>query len=117
MKLILRYPDATEAQIIHLKSFLSHKHNLADTKIDVNRHVLNEGEMGAGGITDSLTAIISAATEPLTELVKCLQEYIKNFKGDIEIIREDKTVIKISGRPNKNMQQLIKQILDSDTSK
>ena len=66
--------------------------------------------MAIGEILSSLTAFISTANNPLTELVKCLQTYIQSFRTTIEIKVGDNAV-KIESKNPEDTQKIVSEIL------
>lgn len=88
IKIILAEEPSVEG-IIFLKSFIDKASidGLEETEIDRTVHA--EGQMGAGMLLNSITAIIHAAEKPLIELVKCLQKYVDNYSTMITIPTKD----------------------------
>jgi len=86
--------------------------NLGLEKIDVVERGYQEGSLGLGEIINSLNILITSASAPLVELVKCIQVYISLSKSSVEIETADGTKIKVEGKGNpielaNSVQQLI----------
>jgi hypothetical protein len=111
--------EDAEKQVINFKNFLE-KQSIEDLdELLVKRTEHQEGQMGVGGILGSVSGVIRAASQPLTELVKCLQKYIQSFNTEIEIkISEgEKTkYVKLSGKDPKKVEDLVKLILADNSN-
>jgi hypothetical protein len=68
----------------NLKSFID-QHGITGLTTDIERKPAPEGAMGVGDLLLAVKAIIEAAQAPLTELVKCLQKYVENYRTSITI--------------------------------
>lgn len=108
-----------EKQVINLKNFLE-KQTIEDfEELLVKRSEFQEGQMGAGIILGSVSGVIRAASQPLTELVKCLQKYIASFNTEIEIKILDgqkEKYVKLSGKDPKKVEDLVKLILADNSN-
>jgi hypothetical protein len=91
---ILLPQEQSKQGIIHLKNFIDREsiEGIAGTEIERVEHL--PGQMGAGDLLSSIRTTIEAASEPLVQLVKCLQKYVDNYRtvitiptknGDIEL--------------------------------
>ena len=68
----------------HLLKYLETHIFSDEITLDAGKSVQEDGAMSTG-IVSSIVAIVNSVNEPLVELVKCLQEYIKLFKSEITI--------------------------------
>jgi hypothetical protein len=70
---ILLPHDSPKQGVINLKNFIDRAAISGIEQAEIERAPHEDGQMGAGILLNSITTIISAATEPLIVLVKCLQ--------------------------------------------
>lgn len=82
---ILLPADSPRQGIISLKDHIDRAGIPGVEKTEIERTPHGEGQMGGGILVNSLVTIISAAAEPLVELVKCLQKYVENYRTKITI--------------------------------
>jgi hypothetical protein len=75
---------ASPESTANLKSFIDHQ-GIPGIATDIERKAVPEGAMGVGDLLLAVKAIIEAAQAPLTELVKCLQKYVENYRTSITI--------------------------------
>ena len=101
---ILLPEDGPQEGIINLKNFIDRAGipGMELTEIERGPHL--EGQMGAGVLLNSIATIISAATDPLVELVKCLQRYVDNYRTKIIIPTKDGNIVLEHGRGMKAQQ-------------
>jgi hypothetical protein len=78
LHILLQGENAVNAAI-RLKEFIESSYIDGLERAKVDRNVLKPGEMGAGDLLGSITAIIEAAEKPLVELVKCLQKFVDQY--------------------------------------
>lgn len=97
--------------IVNLKSFIDRAYIEGIDKTEINRSIEPDGQMGAGNILDSVKTIIEAAEKPLTELVKCLLQYVKNYRTEIRIPTKNGDIILSHGRSMKPEQ--LKELVSS----
>jgi hypothetical protein len=77
--------------------------------VEIERAPHGDGQMGAGDLLNSIQVLITAASEPLVELVKCLQKYADNYRTRITIPTKNGDIILEHGRSMKveQLQSLI----------
>jgi hypothetical protein len=98
--------DSNKTGIINLKNYLEKASIDGVDEIEVNRTEHADDQMGAGAILSSITALISSAKNPLTELIKCLQKYVDNFRTKVRIPDGKGGVIEISHGRSMTPEQL-----------
>ena len=81
--------ENAQKQIVHLKKYIESKRIDTLEHVEINKSALMNGQMSSGTFLDSITLLISSAQTPISELVKCLQIYIQNFKTEIHIKNEN----------------------------
>jgi hypothetical protein len=116
MELQISLPENAPRQgVLNLKEFLDRAgiDGVERTKIDTAP--LEEGEMGVGELLNSITAIISAAAEPLVELVRCLHKYAENYRTRLTITANNVTINIEHGKSMKTEQlkELMKDLVVS----
>ncbi len=105
MEIKILLPDDSPKQgIINLKNFIDRAGIPGVEQTEIERGPHGEGQMGAGILLNSLATIISAATDPLIELVKCLQKYVENYRTKITIPTKDGNIVLEHGRDMKSEQ-------------
>lgn len=112
MELTIKFSDdLTLDHVIELKNFIDEESidGVQDTSID--KATLQKDQMG-GAIFLSITAFIQAASQPLTELVKCLQKYVDTYRTPIELSTKDGIKIKIDKGRSLSAHELI-EIIDA----
>lgn len=86
MEIQFSLPEQESPQgIINLKNYIDKAGIEGISETVVLRATHKENEMGAGNILSTLKSYIDAAQKPLTELIKCLQLYVKNYRTEITI--------------------------------
>lgn len=112
-KIIIEVNEEINLQkhLINLREFVEKRNIEGLDMIDLTERQVEEGKMAIGEILSSLTAIISAANNPLTELVKCLQVYIQSFRTSIEIKVGDNS-IKIDSKKPEETEIIVSKILE-----
>ena len=113
---ILLPKDSSKEGIIQLKEFIDRASIPGINKTEIQRAPVVEGQMGIGDILNSIRAIIGAATDPLVELVKCLQKYADNYRTEITIPTSNGNIIISHGRSMKTEQlkKLVVAIQNTD---
>ena len=111
MKLDLILTDDNKQGIINLKSFIDRAGIEGVESTDIERTIHEDGQMGAGDLLNSVKTIIEAAEKPLTELVKCLLQYVRNYRTEIRIPTKNGDIILSHGRSMKPEQ--LKEIVSS----
>ena len=114
MELQIRFSEqATQAQLLNLKKEID-KYRIPELeKIDLDRNESEVGGMsGLGNFVGSLVALITAAKNPLTELVKCLQIYTKKYRTELEVIVGD-IHVNIKSDNIKKDEDIVKSILEA----
>lgn len=102
MELLISLPEEESKQgVINLKSFIDKASIEGLESAQIGRKVHANDQMGAGDILNSVKLIIEAATDPLVELVKCLQKYVDNYRTIITIPTKDGNVELKHGRSMK----------------
>ena len=106
---ILLPDDSPEQGILHLKAFIDRAGITGIEQSEIERGPHEDGQMGAGILLNSIATIISAATEPLVELFKCLLTYVENYRTKIIIPTKDGNIILEHGRGMKaeQVQELV----------
>jgi len=112
MEINIVIPESTPRDLINLNDFILKQsiEGLQDPKIE--QVPAGSGEMGPG-IFESIKTLISAASKPLVELIKCLQKYADNYRTEIVIKTPDKDVTIKKGRAMTadEIQALVTEIL------
>lgn len=98
--------DNNKSGIINLKNFIEKASIDGVETVEINRDIHSDGEMGAGAILSSITAMLSAVKNPLTELVKCLQKYVDNFRTTLKVSDGKGGFIEISHGRSMSPEQL-----------
>jgi hypothetical protein len=113
MDLDIILSDGNKQGIVNLKSFIDKADidGVDSTVIKRAEHL--DGQMGAGDILNSIKTIIEAAEKPLTELVQCLLQYVKNYRTEIRIPTKNGDIVLSHGRSMKPEQ--LKDIVSSIT--
>ena len=76
--------DARAEAIINLRKHLKQKGpDKVTYEIETTKEI--KGQQGVGDVLNSIQAVLSASTTPLTALVNCLLEYIHTFNTEIII--------------------------------
>lgn len=114
---ILLPVDSSKEGVIHLKDFIDDACIQGIEKTEVERAPHDEGQMGAGILLNSIATLITAATEPLVELVKCLQKYAENYRTVITIPTKNGNIILEHGRSMKaeQLRDLVVAIQNNNT--
>jgi hypothetical protein len=116
MELQISLPDDSPRQgVLNLKDFLDRARIDGVEKTVIETAPLKDGAMGAGELLNSITAIISAAAEPLVELVRCLQKYAENYRTRLTITSNNVTINIEHGKSMKTEQlkELMKDLVVS----
>lgn len=93
MELQISLPDDSPRQgILNLKKFIDKAAIEGVEKTEIETAPLADGSMGVGELLNSITTIISAATEPLVELVRCLHKYAENYRTRLTITSNNVTI-------------------------
>ena len=114
MKLRLSLPaQSSLQQVVYLKGLIveSAIDGIGDVEIE-RASVLSDGMSGLGNFANTIVAVVSASSRPLSELVKCLNTFIENFRTEVEISVGDKKVVLKSGNL-KQSEELVKTILQA----
>lgn len=82
---ILLPQEQSKHGAINLKKFIDQASIEGLESTEIERAAHGNGQMGLGDLLNSVKTIIEAATEPLVELVKCLQKYADNYRTVITI--------------------------------
>lgn len=86
MEIQIQLPQEQSKQgIINLKNFIDRASIKGVERTDIERAAHGNGQMGLGDLLGSVKTIIEAASEPLVELVECLQRYVDNYRTVIII--------------------------------
>jgi len=101
---ILLPDDSPKQGIIHLKNFIDKEAIPGLESIEIQRVQHAEDQMGAGMLLNSIATVITAATDPLVALVKCLQKYVENYRTVITIPTKEGNIILEHGRGMKSEQ-------------
>ena len=86
---VLLPADAPMDRIIFLKDYIDKNSIEGIENTEIERLPHGNGQMGAGGIINSIKTLIEAAEKPVTELVKCLLRYVENYRTEITIPTKD----------------------------
>jgi hypothetical protein len=114
MNLDIILSDDNKRGIVNLKSFIDKADIEGIDSTEIKRADHADGQMGAGDILNSVKTIIEAAEKPLTELVRCLLQYVKNFRTEIRIPTKNGDIVLSHGRSMKPEQ--LKEIVTAITS-
>ena len=101
---ILLPDDSPKQGIIHLKNFIDKEAIEGIDSTEIQRTPHEDGQMGAGMLMNSIATVITAATDPLVALVKCLQKYVENYRTVITIPTKDGNIVLEHGRGMKSEQ-------------
>jgi hypothetical protein len=91
-------PDTPKEGVTKLKDFIDRAEIDGIERTEIERAPHAVGQMGAGSLLNSIAAIISAATDPLVQLVNCLQKYVDNYRTRITIPTKDGDIVLEHGR-------------------
>ena len=100
--------------IINLKSFIDNADIEGVDETEISRTQVASGQMGAGDILNSVKMLIEAAEKPLTELVNCLLQFVKNYRTEIRIPTKNGDIVLSHGRSMKPEQ--LKEIVTAISS-
>lgn len=100
-----------ESLAVALKEHLSASHVPGIEYIDFKKVDSIKGQMGVGEILGSLSVVIKAANEPLTELAKSLRDFVQSFRTNVEIRKGDQ-VVKISSSHPQKIEELVKILME-----
>ena len=112
MELQLLLPDSNpKNELINLKNFIDRASIDGMEITEIARSEQEEithtnGQMGAGEIIAAVRTIIEAAAEPLTQLVKCLERYVNNYRTTITIATKKGNEIKLEHGRSMTPEQL-----------
>jgi hypothetical protein len=113
---ILLPKESPKTAANNLKVFIEKAsiNGLYSVKVERVQH--SQDQMGAGDILNSIQTIIEAASEPLVELVKCLQKYVDNYRTVITIPTRNGNIELKQGRSMKSeeIKDLITSIQKND---
>ena len=93
--------DVSGQGVIMLKRYIEKADITGLQQAEIEQTAGGAGQMGAGELLNSICAMISAATEPLVELVKCLQKYVDNYRTRVTIHTQNGEVVLEHGRSMK----------------
>ena len=114
MELQISLPDDSPRQgILNLKTFIDRAGIDGVEKTEIQTATLEDGAMGAGELLNSITTIISAATEPIVELIKTLHKYAENYRTKLTITANNVTIKIEHGKSMKTEQlkELMKDLV------
>ncbi|THH34336.1 hypothetical protein [Neolewinella litorea] len=77
--------EKSKQSIVNLKNYMDKVSIDGVYSIEIDRAEHFSGQLGYGNILNSITTVVEAATEPLVELVKCLEKYVSNYRTVITI--------------------------------
>ncbi|MBR4267275.1 MAG: hypothetical protein IKQ46_14565 [Bacteroidales bacterium] len=103
MKIKIEYTkgNASSEDLMAMKTFIEKKKVDTLKKVEVATKKPKKGEMGPG-LANALTALIGAATGPLTTLAEALVELVKLKRSEVRIVGTSGAEIFISGKLKKN---------------
>ena len=113
MKLNFILEDENKQGIMNLKNYLDRQSIEGIEALEIDRAEHGDGQMGAGAILSSITAIFTSAENPINALIKCLEKYVANFRTELKVSDGKGGFIEIShGRSMKpeELQALITSI-------
>jgi hypothetical protein len=118
MEIKILLPKGNSKQgVINLKNYIDRASIEGVVQSEVERASHYNGEMGAGAILGSISTVVEAAHKPLTELVKCLQKYVDNYRTEITIPTKNGNIVLSVGRSMKadKLKELVVSILESNS--
>ena len=102
MEIKIQLPEDVSGQgVLILKRYIDKAYIPGLQQTEIEQTAGAEGQMGAGELLNSISTIVSAAAEPLVELVKCLQKYVDNYRTRITIQTTNGSVVLEHGRSMK----------------
>ena len=102
MELKIQLPEDVSGQgVLILKRYIEKAGITGLQRAEIEQTAGTAGQMGAGELLNSISAIVTAAAEPLVELVKCLQKYVDNYRTRITIHTQNGEVVLDHGRSMK----------------
>lgn len=116
MELQISLPDDAPKQgILNLKEYLDRSGIEGVERTEIETAPLRDGAMGAGELLNSITAIVSAAAEPLVELVRSLHKYAENYRTRLTITSNNVTINIEHGKSMKTdqLKELMKDLVVS----
>lgn len=85
MQLNIMLEDENKQGIINLKNFIEKASIDGIEQVDIVRSEHADDQMGAGAILSTITAVFTSSSNPINELIKCLQKYVENFRTHLKI--------------------------------
>ncbi|MEO6000937.1 MAG: hypothetical protein ABIN89_29090 [Chitinophagaceae bacterium] len=113
MEIKIQLPeDVTGQGVLTLKRYIDKSGITGLQQAEIEQTAGAAGQMGVGALLNSISTIVTAATEPLVELVKCLQKYVDNYRTRITIHTSNGEVVLEHGRSMKpdELQSLVAAI-------
>ncbi|XZF12784.1 hypothetical protein ACTHGU_13435 [Chitinophagaceae bacterium MMS25-I14] len=105
--------DTPHQQVMRLKEYIIASEISGIDDVAIKRGAVDADSMGGlGDLTGTITAIITAAAGPLTELVKCLNTFIEGFRTELSIEVDNKKISLKTGDPKK-AEELAQSILQA----
>lgn len=111
--------DDGAKKVAHLKEYLERAKIAELESVAVNRTQTEDGQMAAtGGVMTSVTALISSATGPLTELMKVLGKYVEGFRTELKLKNSagDEIVLSTTKLDKKAIDQLVNAFMEKNNN-
>ena len=118
MELKIQLPEDVSGQgVLILKKYIEKADISGLQQAEIEQTAGAAGQMGAGELLNSISTMITAAAEPLVELVKCLQKYVDNYRTRVTIHTQHGEVVLEHGRSMKpeELQSLVVAIQKSNS--